>query len=104
MKVRLLADPDTGQLIDLQFNSRSLGGGDRAFEILNDEIRKSVNALQAAGPENIEKQEVEIDPDFDLDYRYVIAAMSSVSGTRLPNGNVVPLFKKVKFAPIREAR
>ena len=102
MKVRLIADPATGELVDLQFNNRSFRNGDTAFQILNDEVRKSVNALRAAGPGNVEKQEVEIDPDFNLDYRYTLRAMSSVSGTRMPDGSIAPLFSKVKFAPIRE--
>ena len=102
MKVRLIADPVTGELVDLQFNNRSFRNGDAAFQILNDEVRKSVNALRAAGPGNVEKQEVEIDPDYNLDYRYTLRAMSSVSGARLPDGSIAPLFSKVKFAPIRE--
>ncbi|MEZ6060527.1 MAG: biopolymer transporter ExbD [Planctomycetaceae bacterium] len=98
-KVRLLADPATGQLTDLQFNGRSLGTGDDAFRTLNDEIRRSVERLRAAGP-GADKQEVEIEPDFNLDYRYVISSISAVSGT-IQNGQMIRFISRIKFAPIR---
>ncbi|GAB5443498.1 MAG: hypothetical protein Fues2KO_38470 [Fuerstiella sp.] len=100
LKVRMLAGSD-GQLADLQYNGRSLGSGMIAFERLNGEILKSVNALRAAGPENLDKQEVEIDPDYGLDYRYIIAAISSSSG-KVVDGKTVRYIKRIKFAPIRQ--
>ena len=55
----------------------------------------------AAGPGNVDKQEVEIDPDYGLDYKYIIAAISSCSG-KMVDGKMVRYISKIKFAPIRQ--
>lgn len=102
LKVRLIADPDTGELANLTFNSQSLGNGPNSFLRLNAEILKSVNALRAAGPENLDKQEVEIDPDYGLQYKNIIAAISACSGRLDEKGNMIRFISKIKFAPIRE--
>ncbi len=101
LKVRMIADPDTGELADLQFNSQSMGNGPNAFLRLNAEILKSVNALRAAGPENLDKQEVEIDPDYGLQYKNIISAISACSG-KMVDGKMVRYISKIKFAPIRQ--
>lgn len=100
-KVRMLADPATGDLTQLSFNGNPLGSGPGAFAKLNSEILRSVNALQATGQANVEKQEVEIDPDYGLDYENIIYAISACSG-RMSNGKMVRYLSKIKFAPIRE--
>ena len=97
-RVRLLAGAG-GELADLEFNGRSLGTGEQAFLNLNEEIRKSVDALRAAGP-GADKQEVEIDPDFNLDYRHVISAISAVSG-RVVDGGMVRFISRIKVHAIR---
>lgn len=101
LKVRMFADPDTGELADLTFNGQSMGNGPNAFLRLNAEILKSVNALRAAGPENLDKQEVEIDPDFGLQYKNIISAISACSG-KMVDGKMVRYISRIKFAPIRE--
>lgn len=101
MKVRMLATAN-GDLADLKFNNQSLGAGPQAFGILNQRIGKAIERLKAAGPSNVEKQEVEIDPDYNLDYRFIIEAISRCSGT-LEDGTVVPYIRRIKFAPIRNA-
>lgn len=101
LKVRMIADPDSGELVDLTFNGRSMGNGPNAFLRLNSEVLKSVNALRAAGPENLDKQEVEIDPDYDLQYKNIIAAISACSG-KMVDGKMVRYISRIKFAPIRE--
>lgn len=101
-KVRMLADPETGALTQLTFNGNALGNGPGAFAKLNSEILRSVNALQATGQQNVEKQEVEIDPDYNLDYENIISAISACSG-RMTNGKMVRYLSKIKFAPIRES-
>lgn len=101
MRVRLIA-AENGDLADLQFNKQSLGPGPQAFEELNRRIGEAVNRLNAAGPSNVEKQEVEIDPDYGLDYRYITEAISKCSG-RLQDGTVIPYIRRIKFAPIRDA-
>ncbi len=106
LKVRLEADPKTGELSSLQFNDRNFGGGEKAFELLNDEINQVVRALQNVGPADGENgadaQEVELDPDFNLDYKHVIRAISACSGRMTADGTTVPLLSRIKFAQIRE--
>ncbi|MEQ9406937.1 MAG: biopolymer transporter ExbD [Fuerstiella sp.] len=101
LKVRMIADPASGELAELTFNGQSMGNGPNAFLRLNSEILKSVNALRAAGPENLDKQEVEIDPDFGLQYKNIIAAISACSG-KMVDGKMVRYISRIKFAPIRE--
>lgn len=101
-RVRMEADPQTGELVQLLFNGNALGNDPRqAFPLLNREVMRAVEALKATGPGNLDKQEVEIDPDYGLKYEYIIAAISSCSG-RMENGKVIPFISKIKFAPIRQ--
>lgn len=100
-KVRMEADPDTGELRQLSFNGIALGSGRGVFDVLNGEILKSVNALQAAGPGNLDRQEVEIDPDYGLRYENIISAISACSG-RMVDGRMVRYISRIKFAPRRE--
>ncbi|MCH2202461.1 MAG: biopolymer transporter ExbD [Fuerstiella sp.] len=106
LKVRLEADPGTGDLRNLRFGDRDLGGGPEAFRALNQEINRIVLALQNVGPADAdngaEAQEVELDPDFGLDYKYVISAISACSGRVTAEGTTVPLLSRIKFAQIRE--
>ena len=101
-KVRMEADPDTGELQQLYFNGNPLGSGPGAFAQLNSEIFRSIKALEAAGSASIVKdQEVEIDPAYGLHYENVIYAISACSG-KMVNGNMVRYISKIKFAPIRD--
>ena len=106
IKVRLEADPQTGELRNLRLNDRDLGGGPEVFQLLNAEINKVVLALRNVGPANAENgadmQEVELDPDFGLDYKYVISAISSCSGRVTAEGTTIPLLSRIKFAQVRE--
>lgn len=105
LKVRLEAGAD-GELQRLLFNDRDFGGGPDAFDLLNGEVNKVVQALQNVGPANADRgaeaQEVELDPDFALDYKYVISAISACSGRMTAEGTTVPLLSRIKFAQIRE--
>ena len=99
LKVRLIAGP-SGELAELQYNKVSLGRDpNEAFQRLNLKILESVNALKAT--DNLDKQEVEIDPDYGLDYKYIIAAISACSG-KMVDGKMVRYISKIKFAPIRQ--
>jgi biopolymer transport protein ExbD len=102
-KVRMQADA-SGALQTLSFNGASLGAGEQAFARLNSEVFRAITALQAIGKEQQEKQEVEIDPDYNLDYRYVINAIGACSGRLGPNGVPVRYISRIKFAPRREPR
>lgn len=101
LTVKMEADPETGQMTQLYYNKIPLGAGPGAFILLNREIFKSVRALEAAGPGNIDKQEVELQPDFNLDYGNIISAISACSG-RMENGRRIKYFSRIKFAPIQE--
>ena len=100
-KVRLQAD-GTGELKALFFNGTNLGGGEQAFAKLNSEVFRAITALAAIGPDQQEKQEVEIDPDYNLHYRYIINAIGACSGRLGQNGIPVRYISKIKFAPRRE--
>lgn len=100
-KVRLQANAD-GELNALFFNGTNLGGGDQAFAKLNSEVFRAITALAAIGPDQQEKQEVEIDPDYNLHYHNIINTIGACSGRMGRNGVPVRYLSKIKFAPRRE--
>jgi biopolymer transport protein ExbD len=100
-KVRMQADPG-GELVALSFNGENLGGGAEAISTLNSRVFRSITALQAIGSDQLEKQEVEIDPDYNLNYRYIINAIGACSGRIGQNGVHIPYLQRIKFAPIRQ--
>jgi hypothetical protein len=56
--------------------------------------------LVGTGPgSNADRTEVELDCDPDLAYDNVIGAVTAVSGMVQPDGTIVELIKKIKFAP-----
>ena len=79
-----------------------MGADADAFRRLNIEVAKSVDALKAAGPASLDKQEVEIDPDYGLQYKNIIAAISACSGRLDEKGNTIRFISRIKFAPIRQ--
>jgi hypothetical protein len=55
-----------------------------------------------SGPSDEEQgPEVEIDLDYDLHYKYVVSAITSVTGYK-SGDNVVRLIQRIKFAPVRK--
>jgi biopolymer transport protein ExbD len=100
-KVRMLADA-TGELASLSFNGENLGGGEGAIPLLNSKVFRSIQSLQALGSDQLQKQEVEIDPDYNLNYRYIINAIGACSGRIGENGIHIPYLQRIKFAPIRK--
>lgn len=82
-------------------------GGERTSLTMNgqpiedfDELRRRIVDLVGAGPgSSADKTEVELDCDPDLSYDNVIRAVTAVSGQVQPDGTVVELIKKIKFAP-----
>src|SRR5436190_2795227 len=94
MKVRMGADAD-GNLTQLALNDRAFGGPDR-FKQLHNHIAGLVgNGSLAASAE------VELDCDYGLKYEHVIEAITAVSGTPGPDGQIIKLVEKIKFAPPR---
>jgi biopolymer transport protein ExbD len=95
MKVRMRADGG-GNLAELSLNDRSFTGADR-FKALHQYIASLVGEGSLAA-----SAEVELDCDFNLKYEFVIEAITAVSGTLAPDGQIVKLVEKIKFSPPRE--
>lgn len=84
-----------GERTSLTMNGQAVGD----FE----ELRRRVIDLVGTGPgSNADKTEVELDCDPSLKYDNVIRAVTAVSGMVQPDGTVVELIKKIKFAPPRK--
>ena len=98
IKVRMIADPQTGELARLQMGQINLGSGDAAFQRLNGEILKIIGSEKNPFREEIE---VELDPDWNLQHEYLIKAISAVTG-RVEGDRVVRYIEKVKFAAPRD--
>jgi biopolymer transport protein ExbD len=84
----------TGQLADLQLAGRSFGNGRDAFAQLQNYVRTQVVAAGEAAKE----QEVEIDADYNLDYDYIVRAITAVTGY-IENGEPHKLIERIKFTP-----
>jgi len=96
IKVRMVANAD-GSLRGVQMGTNPLGG-ERPFDQLHNEIIAIVGT--DTGPGSIaESTEIELDCDYNLDFEYVIAAITAVSGYVTKEGNVVKLVEKIKFSP-----
>lgn len=71
--------------------------GENPFGQLQARIRGMI--ADDAGPGAVD-QEVELDCDYDLKYRYVINAITAISGYLDPaTGEPVKLIEKIRFAP-----
>ncbi|MEL6897717.1 MAG: biopolymer transporter ExbD [Planctomycetota bacterium] len=95
-KLRLECD-DQGNLTQMTFAGSNLGTD---FNGLRQEVinRLPANYVPDASDEG---PEVEIDADFNLRYRYVIDAISHVSG-RKSGSEIMPLIQRIKFAKQRK--
>ena len=95
MKVRLSADPD-GTLVGISLN-------DNSFESFRDLQNFIIGFIgDDTGPGSArESAEVELDCDYNLRYEYTVAAVTAVSGYISPNGDVIKLIEKIKFAQPR---
>jgi len=94
INVRLTAGPD-GKISSIQIGERAL----QSFDELHQEIIALVGA--DAGPSAVASEaEVELDCDYNLEYRYTVEAITAISG-RIVENAIVPLVEKVKFAPAR---
>ncbi|MEM9353810.1 MAG: biopolymer transporter ExbD [Planctomycetota bacterium] len=96
LEVKLRATPDR-ELARVQLGEAVLGGEQPFFE-LQSRIRGMID--DAAGP-TANDQEVEIDADFGLKYKYVMRAITAITGYIDENGQRHPLVERVRFAPPR---
>src|SRR4051794_9815848 len=94
IKLRLRSDA-AGNLVELSLNDRAFAGADR-FKQLHNHIASIVGEGSLAA-----SAEVELDCDLNLKYEYFIGAITAVSGSTTPDGQLVKLVEKIKFAPPR---
>lgn len=94
LKLRLRATPE-GELASMALGENNLGVD---FTALRSAVLQQVGT--GAPAEGEDGPEIEIDTDYNLQYGYVIQAITAVSGYK--NGDqVVKLIEKVKFAKPR---
>lgn len=95
LKLRLRADND-GKLTSMALNEINLG---------TDFTKLRANVISLVGTdepiEGDKGPEIEIDTDYNLRYSYVIQAITSVSGYKDGNDQVVKLIERIKFAKPR---
>lgn len=96
LKVRLRAD-ENRNLAGLELGEVQINGTNPFFE-LQSKIRGMAD--DSAGPGSVD-QEVEIESDYNLKYRYVMNAMTAITGYIDPaTGERHKLIEKVRFAPL----
>ena len=95
LKVKLTASAD-GELAGVQLNDLAFQG-EAPFGQLHAEIRKMIP--DASGP-GASDQEVEIEADFDLKYRYAMNAITAITGYLDNEKNRHVLIERVRFAPL----
>jgi len=97
IKVRLVANAD-GSLRGAEMGARTLSRKN-PMDDLHVQIRELVG--DDMGPGSIaESIEVELDCDYNLDFEYVIAAITAVSGYVADDGTgVIKLVENIKFSP-----
>lgn len=93
MKVRLTASPG-GQLSGISLNDNRFAD----FNGLHQYIIGVIGNERGPGSRQA-TAEVELDCDFNLRYENVVRAVTAVSGYVGPDGNIVKLVEKLKFAP-----
>jgi len=92
--VRLLANRN-GELASIRFGNRSLGTD---FQALRAQVRQMLR--DDSGPGAGDGAEVKLDCDYQLNYEYVMEAITAVSGY-LHDGNVETLVDRIQLAPPR---
>ena len=94
LKVRLRAG-EGGELAAVRLGDLDFQG-EQPFFALQEHIRGMID--DAAG--GADDQEVEIDADYDLKYKYVMNAMTAITGYRDSDGNQHQLIERVRFASL----
>lgn len=100
LDVVLQANAD-GSLQQVSFGGRPLGNNVPAvFQALNREVEIAVRDAKKFA----EDIEVTLSPDYNLDYRYTVAAISACRGKSRPDGTMVTFVEKIKFSAIQRPR
>lgn len=92
IKIRMKAD-DKGRLASIQLGQHHLG---TSFPALHAQIRQVIG--DDAGPDVRKSTEVELDCDYNLQFKNVIGAITAVSGY-IDHGRMIKIVGKIKFAP-----
>ena len=96
IKVGLHSDRE-GNLTQITFGSKNLGNDNAAFERLNKEI---LTIIGRPGNPLTKEVEVEIDADYETQYKYVVKAISKCTGRFDPGTKQIARYvEKIKFAP-----
>ncbi|MGI9429737.1 MAG: biopolymer transporter ExbD [Bythopirellula sp.] len=95
LQVKLRSTP-SGDLASVQLGDLSFSG-EAPFLQLHEAIRGMIN--DAGGPGSTD-QEVEIEADYDLQYRFAMNAMTAITGEIDDNGEQHKLVERVRFAPL----
>ena len=95
MTLTLHAD-EQGNCSQVLLNERSFAGKHRWVD-LHDYVAALVGDVHRASAE------VQIVADFDLRHEHTVQAITALSGSLDPQGDVVPLIEKIRFAPPSEA-
>ena len=94
-----LNSSSNGQLLEVQAGARNFGRGEAGLANLQKYILQQVAPKDGRpNPEVAKETEVELTCDFRLKYEYVIKCISYVTGKREPNGEIVRIAEKIKFA------
>ena len=91
IKIRLTSDAE-GNLTGIQMGDQRVPD----FKALHQQVIGIVG--RDAGPA-AENTEAEIAFDYNLKYRYVISAVTALSGYISPDGRIVKLIQKINFSP-----
>lgn len=95
LELRLEAGPN-GNISNISLNNESLG---TSMEALKNKIIGIVGHDRGPGS-MAETAEVEINADYNLNYRHTIDAITAVSGYRDDNSDtIVKMVEKIKFSP-----
>ncbi|UUO08448.1 biopolymer transporter ExbD [Blastopirellula sp. J2-11] len=99
LKLTLRATP-TGKLDEVRLGERTFSGlsYQDKFKKLQDQIVAQIGTDTGPGSAR-ETAEIEIDADYNLQYEFVIEAMTAVTGRVDKEGNIQRLIEKVKFSP-----
>jgi biopolymer transport protein ExbD len=96
IKVVLQSDRD-GNLTQLMIGQKNLGNNEAAFDRLNQEI---LQIIGKPGNPLTKDIEVELDADYECQYRYTVKAISRCTGRMDPQTQQVARYvEKIKFAP-----
>jgi len=95
LMLRIKADPN-GKLAGLQLDNQPFGNGPQAFVQLHAYIRSLI--ADEGGPGSADDQEIELDCDYNLDYGYVVKAITAITGY-VENGQQHKLIERIKFSP-----